>query len=262
MPQKAHSRIHLDGLRLEREFRQLDKSLKRLVKETEKDAKEVLISQARLFCVDLVHVTQPWGRGKKAQRSGQGAVSRDVGQVYLTESEIYSMIEQHSIEQAKAFYYHVKNGEFDKADKIARTVNIDIHGFDGGVKHQRSRNSRGRVSPGNRGKFAPKNSVDKYTKEIKKRVGFAKSGWADCAAQLGGTRGIPAWIKNQKGSMGEVKKNFNGKSLEIVIINKVKYIGKLVDNYHIKRAAQSRIRAIERLVKKVIEINAKNSLGK
>ena len=106
-----------------------------------------------------------------------------------------------------------------------------------------------------------KKDVDKYTNEIKKRVGFAKSGWADCAKKLGGTRGIPAWIKNQKGDMGDVQKKFVGSSMEIILINKVKYIGKLVDNYHIKKAAGARARAIERLIKKVVEINAKKNLS-
>jgi len=260
MPQKYHSKININDLELSKEFRQFDRGIQRLIKETEKDSKEVLISQARLFCVDLVHVTQPWGRGKKAQRLGQGAVSRDINKVYLTESDLYGLIKQHSIDQAKAFYYNVKNGNFDEADKIARTVNIDISHFDGGRKHRNSRNNRGRVSPGVRGTFSPKKDLDKYTNEVKNRVGFAKSGWSDCAKELGGTRGIPAWIKNQGGDMGQVKKKFVGSSLEIILINKVKYIGKLVDNYHIKKAAGSRARAIERLIKKVVEINAKKSL--
>ena len=261
MPQKPQFNININKLELSKEFRAFEKAIKTLIKETEKDAKEVVIAQARLFCVDLVHVTQPWGKGKKAQRMGQGAVGRDIEKVYLTESDLYGLIKKHSVEQAKAFYYHIKHGNFNKADKIARTVNIDIGHFDGGEKHRKSRNNRGRVSAGVQGKFAQKKDVDKYTKEVKNRVGFAKSGWADCAAELGGHRGIPAWIKNQGGDMGKVEKRFTGSSIEVIIINKVKYIGKLVDNYHIKKAAGARARAIERLIKKVVEINAKKNLS-
>lgn len=261
MLQKYHSKISISQLEITKEFRRFEKGLKRLIKETEKDAKEVILAQARLFCVDLVHVTQPWGRGKKAQRLGMGAVGRDVHRVYLTETDVYNMIQVHSIEQAKAFYYHVKNGDFSEADKIARTVSIDISQFDGGAKHRNSRNSRGRVRSGVGTKFGLKKDVDKYATEIKKRVGFAKSGWSDCAKELGGTRGVPAWVRNQRGKMGTVKKNFTGSAIEVIIINKVKYIGKLVDNYHIKKAAGSRARAIERLIKKVVELNAKKNLS-
>jgi hypothetical protein len=261
MPQKPQSRISINKLELSKEFRHFERAMKTLIKETEKDAKEVVIAQARLFCVDLVHVTQPWGKGKKAQSLGKGAVGRDINKVYLTETDLYALIKVHSIEQAKAFYYHIKHGDFAEADKIARTVNIDISQFDGGAKHRSSRNSRGRVSPGNTTKLGLKKDVDKYATEVKKRVGFAKSGWADCAGKLGGHRGIPAWIKNQGGDMGKVEKRFNGTSIEVILINKVSYIGKLVDNYHIKKAAGSRARAIERLIKKVVELNAKKNLS-
>ena len=104
MPQKPHSaKIKLNDLELSKEFRAFDNAIKRLIQETDKDAKEVLIAQARLFCVDLVLVTQPWGKGKKAQKLGQGATGRDIAKVYLDESELYGLIKQHSIEQAKAF---------------------------------------------------------------------------------------------------------------------------------------------------------------
>lgn len=261
MPQKRHSSISINDLELSREFRAFDSAIKRLIEETEKDGQEVVISQARLFCVDLVIVTQPWGKGKKAQKIGQGAVGRDINKVYMNEAELYGLIKQHSIEQAKAFYYHIKHGDFDKADKIARTVNVNVGTFDGGRKHRSSRNSSGGISPGAGKVFGLKKDVDKYANEIKKRVGFAKSGWADCAKELGGTRGIPAWVNKQKGDMGKVEKRFNGSSIEVIIINKVKYIGKLVDNYHIKKAAGARARSIERLIKKVVEINAKKNLS-
>lgn len=262
MPQKHHSaKIKLNDLELSKEFRAFDNAIKRLIQETDKDAKEVLIAQARLFCVDLVLVTQPWGKGKKAQKLGQGATGRDIAKVYLDESELYGLIKQHSIEQAKAFYYNVKQGNFNEADKIARTVNVDISQFDNGSAHRKAKANNGRVSSAASKAFGMKKDVDKYTKEIKKRVGFAKSGWADCAKKLGGTRGIPAWVKNQKGDMGDVQKKFVGSSMEIILVNKVKYIGKLVDNYHIKKAAGARARAIERLIKKVVEINAKKNLS-
>ena len=45
-------------------------------------------------------------------------------------------------------------------------------------------------------------SLSSYMKEVKKRVGFSKSAWAECAERIGGvkgnpTRGIPAFAKSK-----------------------------------------------------------------
>ena len=271
MPQKQLFEIKFDDIKFEKELQKMSINFDRLVKESTKDAKEILISQARLFCIDLVHVTQPWGKGKKAQKTGQGAVGRDINKVYYTESHVYDRIKEDSVNLAKKFYHLIKVGNFSEADVIARIFNLRAVEFDGGKAHQMRQTGRRKVI-GSQNTFGLKKDVDAYAKEIKKRVGFAKAGWVDAAKALkssgsgvdallqknASVKKIPAWIRNQAGGLGDARISSNQKGkIEITLINKVDYIGKLVDKYHIKKAAASRGRAIGRLVKKVIEINGK-----
>ena len=57
-----------------------------------------------------------------------------------------------------------------------------------------------------------KSQLKAYIKEVQKKVGIAKAGWAACAMKLGGTRGrmatnvegneqqaVPAWVKRHAG---------------------------------------------------------------
>ena len=275
MPQKQLFEIKFDDVRFAKEFQKMSHNFDRLVQESTKDAKQILISQARLFALDLMHVTQPWGRGKKAQKLGQGAVGRDINKVYYTESHVYERLKEDSLYLAQKFYKFVKSGNLVEADKIARTVNLRANEFDGGKAHQRRQTGRRKVI-GGQDTFGLRKDVDKYAKEIKKRVGFAKAGWADAAKALktGGGGGIdsllnknasikkiPAWIRKQGGGLGDAKiTTSQAGKIEVSLINKVDYISKLVDKYHITKAARSRGSAIGRLVKKVVEINAKKNL--
>jgi len=64
--------------------------------------------------------------------------------------------------------------------------------------------------------FAP-SGIDGYVKTIAKRLGYAKSGWAECARKIGGVkgdgaRGIPAFAKRQKGENFKVLDNSEKKS--------------------------------------------------
>jgi hypothetical protein len=249
--------IKFNQLAFTKEFQKLEKAFKQLLQNSQRDAEEILQQQARLFCMDLIHVTQPFGKSLKSKRTGENAVGRDIGRVYLTEHDLYKMIRKTSKEQAGAFYYHVKKGDYVTASKIASSLNIKIEGFDGGKEHKQNRKA-GRVRRPVKKKFAPVKDVRKYATEVQKRVGFAKAGWAHAAAKLGTGR-VPAWIKRHKGNLGTAVVGKRGNISQVTIINNVSYIGKLVDNYHILKALNTRARAIEKLVKKVIEINAKQT---
>ena len=56
--------------------------------------------------------------------------------------------------------------------------------------------------------YAP-NGIDGYVETIAKRLGYAKSGWAECARTIGGikgdgARGIPAFAKRHKAKNADV----------------------------------------------------------
>ncbi|MCM8526668.1 MAG: hypothetical protein NE327_09145 [Lentisphaeraceae bacterium] len=257
MNQKFQVKIGVDQFVYSKEFTRLSKALKDLAEHSRRDIQKILIDQAKLFCVDLIHVTQPWGRGTKAKKVGEGAVAKDIRKVYLNEFDLYEMIKKESEESAKAFYYYLKKGDMRRAGQIASKVNIQLNSFDYGRKHKqkRSRNT-GKVTSTLKNTFAENKDIIDYTNNIKKNVGFAKAGWAHAAKALGGHSKIPAWVKRHNGNLGTVRITKRGGIDEVLLINNVKYIGKLVDKYHVLKAMNSRGRAIQRLVQKVIEINA------
>ena len=255
--------IKLDEQAMTKEFQKLSKAYDELLKHSKKDVGEILRSQARLFCIDMLHVTQPWGKGTKAKKMGEKAVKYDIQKVYLTEYDLYEVIKKHGEREAKWFYKLVKNGDVKEAIELAASLNINIklNLFDGGKEHKKKRDRKGRVNRNHDSAFGMSHKVRDYTKEVQKRVGMAKAGWAHAAERLGTGRRIPAWIKkNKPQNLGTIKISSRGGIEQVLVINSVKYIGKLVDKYHMLKALNSRARAIQRLVKKVIEINANKAL--
>lgn len=58
--------------------------------------------------------------------------------------------------------------------------------------------------------YYAKTGIPTYVNKISKRLGYTKSGWAECARKIGGTkgdgaRGIPTWAKRHKGNNFKVK---------------------------------------------------------
>ena len=253
--------FRIDQFLYTREFKKFEKALKGLNEVADKTSMEVLKQQAKLFCVDLVYVTQPWGKGSKAKKLGMNAVRRDISYVYLDESSTYKEIEKQSINLAKKFYYLVKKGNYSEAKEIADKLNISALIFDAGQRHKSSRNSRGRVPHINKNKgfTYPRDEVERYSKEVQKRVGFAKSSWYHAALDINSTTLIklPAWIKNHKKKTGRAylkrRKGIN----EIILESTVSYMNNILKRYHILRAMNSRARSIERLIKRIIEAKSK-----
>lgn len=269
--------VKLNEVGFTKEFKRLEKAFTELQKESRRDIRTILIQQARLFCVDLIFVTQPWGKGSKSKKTGENAVRRDLKRVYMTAADIYKAVSFKSQEQAAAFYGFMKRGtkrDLARAKGILKSleVNFDYDDFDDGQYHKSRRNSRGRVPRSTRPKLIDDvNALKKYTREIVKRVGFAKGGFADAAIALGrmpgnngNTRGIPAWVKRHadKQNLGTAYTQTISGTETVVIVNNVRYIRSLVGKAQILSAMNSRARSIERLTRQVIKINAQDSIRK
>ena len=84
------------------------------------------------------------------------------------------------------------------------------------------------------------NHVQGYINKIKQRVGTAKAGWASCAQQLGGWRGIPGWGTRHalRGNLGSVydATGGNGSSQYVRMTNNVPWIDKCLNPGQIQRA--------------------------
>ncbi len=171
-----------------------------------KDIADVLVQQARLICVNLAWNTQPYGLDQNTLKQGQAATLRDIARVYRSIDSIYAGIAAKSEIAAKAYFKAAKAGDQCTVQRLLydyglpNLTNAPFGPFDDGKRHKAARDRRGRVS--RRGlPYIVTNpaALRKYTKEKLKNVGTAKSAWASCARQLGGTRGIPLWATRGKG---------------------------------------------------------------
>ena len=270
--------IRVDQYAWTKSFKKLEKAFDELKKESLRDVRKILVQQARLFCIDLIHVTQPYGKGTEAKKTGENAVKRDIKRVYITAADLYDKVNFQSEQQAKYFYALMQKStkkNLAKAKAILRSlsVSIDPIEFDGGDYHKSKRDRKGHVNKSTKPKLIDKkSSIKKYTREVVKRVGTAKGGFAAAALDLsrmkgnnGNVRGIPAWAKKQaqKSDLGSAKLIITPEGQQtVIIINKVKYIKNLVGKREILKAMEQRARSMARLAKKVIELNAQAKVRK
>jgi hypothetical protein len=178
---------------------------------------------ARLLCVELAMRTQPFGDDKKGNLVGEKAITKDlVGKamqraglfgictgnekiyntgnvrLYVWKGHAYGLDWTHykpnaTMEEMSAFHkQHFVNGKVSSAG--SRTIDV---GRWKGVEKM----------------YVKKETLDRYKDEVFKKVGIAKSGWANCAAQIqqvisgSMTRGIPAWVTRHNKSNGDVTDN-------------------------------------------------------
>ena len=190
--------------------------------------------QGRLVAVNLAFQTQPLGDGAKARSQGEQSAKIDISRVYKSGKETTAVIKRSGIangksptqnaEQAgRAFAAHVLKGQNDAATTILQRLNISkyhdtiVKPMDAGSSHKSAR----------------------YGKQITQRVGIAKAGWAHCAKQLGGSRGIPQWVTRHAGkrATGSVVDNSEATSEQYVTMtNQVPWIDKCLNAGQIQRA--------------------------
>lgn len=222
---------------------------------------EAILRQARLVAVNLAHQTQPFGDGAAAKEAGEGAVQTEIDRVYDPVPAVADALGRSGrtfsgIKRVKtapqavaAFVRLTRTGQFDKAKELLNDLRIDpyfstdVGPFDGGAEHQRSRFGARRKVPRNTfTKLAATNAnrLKSYIAQILKRVGTAKAGWASCAQQLGGMRGIPGWVTRhaRKGVLGDVydATGGSGNAQYVRISNRVPWIDKCLNPGQIQRA--------------------------
>jgi len=195
----------------------------------QKSPAEVLRAQARLMAVNLAFQTQPFGGSKaiggqqdSAKSQGEGKVADDIRKVIRTPADVYDKIEKQAIGAGRAFYAMVKKGDFDLARnllvrlRISGLLQAHIGTMSGSFHKQALRPIPKRPRMLKRQEplliTDEKSQLKAYIKEVQKKVGIAKAGWAACAMKLGGTRGrmgtnisgteqqaVPAWVKRHAG---------------------------------------------------------------
>ena len=215
--------------------------------------------QGRLVAVNLAFQTQPLGDGGKAKAQGEGSARRDIDRVYKSGKQTTGVIKksatsngktstQNAEQAGRAFARYVLNGQNDAATTILQRLNIPkyhntiVKPMDAGSAHKASRYGARRVVPKNtfvKVSVPREAQIDSYVKKITQRVGIAKAGWAHCAKQLGGSRGIPQWVTRHAGkrATGSVVDNSEASSEQYVTMtNQVPWIDKCLNAGQIQRA--------------------------
>lgn len=223
--------------------------------------------EARLVAVNLAFQTQPFGGskamtagGSSGKEQGEGAVARDIRAIIKVPSDLHAEIERQSVTAARAFSFFMKNRRHAEAEALLNRLNIGAYNaikvgpMDGKV-HE---NARRPIPQRPRLSHRPKpllvtsdvNELRAYVKEVQKKVGIAKAGWAACAQQLGGLGGrmaafggqqqaIPAWVKRHVGARAsgsvadQADRTFNAR---VVMFNHVPWVSKCLTETEAQRA--------------------------
>jgi hypothetical protein len=216
--------------------------------------------QGRLVALNLAFQTQPFGFDDKARAKGEHATLNDIRLVYKPTKYTQGIIKhsplpkgksptQNAEQAARAFARYVLKGQNDAATTILQRLHIPkyhdtvVKPMDAGSAHKASRYGARRVVPKNtfvKVSVPREAQIDSYVKQITHRVGIAKAGWADCAKQLGGSRGIPQWVTRHAGkrAKGSVVDNSEASADEqyVTMTNQVPWIDKCLNAGQIQRA--------------------------
>lgn len=284
-----------DSVSFKLEDKEFSRSLVRFYRQFSGDLAKIIRAQARLVAVNLVFQTQPFGGskptpGKQADEQisgkqlGEGAIQRDLNDLYTTPKRVFYLIREHSVQAAKAFYRLMTERKFLQAQNILDRLQVTglrgvrVGDFDAGALHR----SRLRPIPGRpRIKTNQKpelivpdqKAINAYAKEIQKRVGMAKAGWAHCAQQLGGTSGqtstnifgkqqvmVPKWVKRHiaNPSLGQVNDQSSARpNAYVEMTNTVPWINKCLSAGQMQAALDIQREKMEAAIQKAEEYNAR-----
>ena len=185
------------------ETSQIAASFREIARARGRPLAKVMQASGRRIAVRLTRMTQPFGFESSAKERGESAVKRDVALAFNTPSQVYREVEQKSAFAAKGFWKAVQDMNLQAVERILKSVGIErrIMEYPDRGYHKAARDSRGRVAKSmqDRAMVMVAERVAEYASEVAKRVGISAAGWAECAKQLGGYRGlvsgqsIPRW---------------------------------------------------------------------
>ena len=233
----------------------------------EVDIPTAVAINARLLCVELARRTQPFGTKPEA---GLQRTKNDITKIIKFPVHVLGMI-------AKVENMKIRNRLRvlyinQRWDVIARIFgNIGYlkkygefeHLNSGQIKpiHQKHRNPRtGRTRRRADGLFiANASDLDKYIKEVQKRVGLSKAGWAQCALQLpkvvsgSMTRGIPSWVIKAAKQNGILKNRLGNKdNPEVTMTNTTPWADRVCDSYQVAKASAIVVSKMKNQMKQIL----------
>lgn len=238
------------------ETRKFEAALRQLAAATGKSFRQVVDQNSRLIAVNLAFQTQPFGNSVASRKQGEAAVMRDIGKVYRPANKVFDELKGQSEDQAKGFYKAVKNGDYALAQDILRRSgikdrNAEVGEFDE-QWHRKSKNRRGTVSRHRAALVTPDNKETKaYTKEVQRRVGYAKSGWIAAGSQIGKLSRIPKWLRKDA-SNGTGSRRGGTSNPSVVLNNLVQYVSDVCPPDQIAEALRIQREKMEAHIRHVV----------
>jgi hypothetical protein len=209
---------------------------------TDKGIPELMRANARLCAVELANRTQPFsvgkGSGASAKVAGETRTANDIGKIIKTRDRLGEIISKTKSDSLRAYYEKLAaSNRWTELKDIFQKVGlgavdfISAQGIRAAHKGNRSKIT-GRAFNKPSTLYIATSGLPAYIKEAVKRVGLSKSGWADCARQIGGVkgdagRGIPAFAKRHKGGLGKVTEFINGANTSFTMTNSIPWIDKI-----------------------------------
>jgi len=222
----------------------------------------VLRSEGRLLAVELAMVTQPYGFDNKALQQGEAALARDYRKIYITDDNGLALVmscgaraKDRPAAQIR-FDNYAKAGNGGALDKVMQDMHLKIdYARTAKPSYHDRRWKNGRLHKGaNLAVLNPK-SVGNLIKREQRKVGFAKSGWAACARELGGTRGIPQWVTRGK-CPGRVIVDYKGpENITVTLINEGNFTSRVLSQGGKALAISNRIQKIQSVLDMTLKRN-------
>ena len=233
-----------------------------------KSVEEITRAQARLLAVELARQTQPFGDDTSAQQRGQRRVEGDISKVFISQDKLNAWgLANYRRAGGRLFDWFTraleKGNLVDAKTALDRMLGktLPVVAEVDPQFHQSQRNSRGRIGrKPKREVVAKSESVARYIESKKKLVGYGKSGWAQAARDLGGTRGIPGWVSKNRGP-GYGQDNTRGPDKNVVLANDVPYASDIITDAQLNAAFRIQGEKMEKAVDHALAYEASRTIA-
>lgn len=180
---------------------EMEKYMAGLIALSNKSAGEVVKEQAAGLARELMHVAQPFGSDKAAQKKGLNATKRALILSVIPVDRVYEEFRDERIKKLARKKDHVALTEINK--NIPKLKDYQIVSFSEDLHQINKRNKRYDIRDSSKLITFDKGSWKNYLKKLQDRVGQTKAGWAKLLRQF--NLRIPAWIAKHVSSF-----NFGG----------------------------------------------------
>ena len=257
----------------------LKEMLKRFEQVTGKSMPQIVRSHARICAVELANRTQLFSVG-----GGGGKAKLDEYKGYLRKDILKAVKDTDALNEKAAgiadaglrarLQAVIASGDQRGIAAMLKAVGTiaDVSNFKpvsgpAGIKavHAPNRSKRtGRALSTRPDYHFSKGGITSYINQVSKKLGYSKSGWAECARKIGGikgdgARGIPAWAKRHKGNNFKVTDNSERKSdSHFTMTNTTPWVSRLLSKGDQAEAVDNAKKRMIKAMNKVFSYVAKN----